>query len=104
MKESERGTPEQKQPPKKVEEPKVPKLRVEKQTIILDVLRSDLVDVKPSPDGIIFELKGGLSLILVEMGMPLSVKNVIKSTIDRIGDKDLIVNLMNYEKPIQIFI
>jgi hypothetical protein len=110
MKLREMGTPMEaisKEVPKektpKVVEPKVPTIKIIKKTINLEVLRSDLVDVTPSADGIIFSLKGGLTLMLVETGMPFEVKNVIKEFINRVVNKDIIVDLMDYEKPVRIF-
>ena len=46
-------------------EQKAKTITIKKNTIILNVLRSDLVEVKESGDGVIFSLKGGMDLSVV---------------------------------------
>ncbi|MCK5607708.1 hypothetical protein KAR91_37835 [Candidatus Pacearchaeota archaeon] len=83
-------------------EQKAKTITIKKNTIILNVLRSDLVEVKESGDGVIFSLKGGMDLSVVDLRMPLEVKRAVKIGIDKFDKNDIIIDLMNYVNPVLV--
>ena len=81
---------------------KDPTITVKKQTIVLKVKRSDMVDVKGTGDGIVFNLLGGLFLTLTDINMPLETKQAITTSFKTFTKVDIIIDLMNYVKPVFI--
>jgi len=77
-------------------------ITIKKETIVLSILRSDLVEIKETGDGIVFNLMGGLHLSLTELGMPLEVKRVIFNSVVSFKNVNLTIDLMNYAKPVTI--
>ena len=77
-------------------------ITIKKQTIVLTVLRSDLVEVKETGDGIVFNLMGGLHLSLLEPSMPLEVKRVISNSVNSFKNVNITVDLMNYAQPVSV--
>jgi len=77
-------------------------ITIKKQTIILEVLKSDLIEVKETGDGIVFNLMGGLHLTLIEPSMPLEIKRAISNSIKSFNNVNITVDLMNYAKPVSV--
>lgn len=77
-------------------------ITVKKHTIVLNVQRSDLIEVKESSDGIIFQLKGGIDFSVTDLMMPLEVKRTIKISVDKFENNDIVIDLMNYIKPVMV--
>ena len=77
-------------------------ITIKKQTIVLTVLRSDLVEVKETGDGIVFNLMGGLHLSLLEPSMPLEVKRAISNSVNSFKNVNITVDLMNYAQPVSV--
>jgi hypothetical protein len=80
---------------------KVYKIVIKKQTIVLEIERTDLVEVKETGDGIVFNLQGGLHLSLIDMNMPLEVKRVIYTACNSFKKANLVIDLMSYLKPVK---
>ena len=70
----------------------------------LKVLRSDLLSVDQTHDGITFQIKTGIQFYVYDMNMPNSTKEVITNSINNFLDRDLEVDLANYRKPVSILI
>ena len=77
-------------------------ITIKKQTIVLTVLKSDLVEVKETGDGLVFNLMGGMHLSLIEGSMPLEVKRAISNAIKSFKNVNITVDLMNYAQPVSV--
>jgi hypothetical protein len=62
----------------------------------------DLVEVNETPDGVVFGLKGGLSVLFTNPYMPSSAKQIVKNTADHIKGKKLIFELDNPQTPAKV--
>ncbi len=78
------------------------RIEIKKQTIILSILRSDLVEVKETGDGIVFNLQGGMHLTLIEPNMPLEIKRAIFNAVQSFNNVNLDIDLMNYRTPVKV--
>lgn len=62
----------------------------------------ELVEVNETPDGVVFGLKGGLSVIFTDPYMPSSAKQIVKNTADHMKGKQLIFELDNPKAPARV--
>ena len=62
----------------------------------------ELIDINETPEGVNFNLKGGLSLFYVDPYMPSSTKQIIKNTADRMRGKKLVFELDNPIQPAMV--
>ena len=62
----------------------------------------ELVEVNETADGVIFVLKGGLSIVFMDPYMPSSAKQIIKNTADRMKGKKLIFEPANPKRPAMV--
>ena len=76
-------------------------ITIKKVHFEITVKREQFVECSQSADGIVFMFKGGILLQFTENNMPLSVKNIIKTTVDRMANANLFIDLMNYKQPIR---
>lgn len=74
---------------------------IKKGDIILKVKNNDLIEVQETHDGIVFNMKMGLHLYLEDVDMPLATKQNIESAVRTFQDKQLTIDLLNYNKPTQ---
>jgi hypothetical protein len=63
-------------------------------------LRSNLVTVEPTHDGIVFTLKEGIQIYITDQYMPVYTKDIMKNTSNSFTNADLIFDLANYQKPV----
>lgn len=75
---------------------------VQKGEFVLTVPRSDLIELVETPDGVCFNFKGGLTLQVTDVDMPIHTKNVMKNTADNFPNGHLSVNLNDRNKPASI--
>lgn len=68
----------------------------------LKVDRSELVQVDETPDGIVFQFKGGVSLIKNDQFMPSSIKQIMKNTADNYPGQKLVYELDNPRRPVMV--
>jgi len=68
----------------------------------LKVDRSELVQVDETPDGVVFQFKGGLSLMKNDQFMPSGIKQIMKNTADNYPDKKLVYDLNNPKRPVYV--
>lgn len=66
--------------------------------------RSNLLEVHPSYDGIVFNFKNGFSLNYMDNYMPASAKDLIVNTTNSFPNANLVIDLANYAKPISAVI
>lgn len=62
----------------------------------------DLVEVSETPDGVVFGLKGGLSIMFTDVNMPSSAKQIVKNTADHMKGKKLVFELDNPQAPARV--
>jgi len=76
-------------------------IKVGKNTVTTS--SEDLVEVNETPDGVAFNLKGGLSVLFTNPYMPASAKQIVKNTADKMGGgKRLIFELDNSKTPARV--
>jgi len=69
---------------------------------VLKVDRSELVQVDETPEGVVFQFKGGVSLMKSDQFMPSSIKQIMKNTADNYPDKKLVYDLGNPKRPVYV--
>ena len=62
----------------------------------------ELKEVSETPDGVVFNLKGGLDILYSNQNMPSSIKQIIKHTADKMCGKKIIFELDNLRRPAMI--
>jgi len=75
---------------------------IKKQTINLTIMRSDLIEVKETGDGVVFNLQGNLHMTLTDPRMPLEVKRAISVAVNTFKAANIVVDLMNYVQPVTV--
>jgi len=83
---------------KVLEKVKSLKIKRGKFEIVLD--RRSIFSVDPTYDGIVFNFQEGLHLTCVDSGMPNTMKELIKNSINSLPSANLVVDLLNYSRPI----
>jgi hypothetical protein len=73
---------------------------IKKQNIVLKVNRSDVVAADPTYDGVLFQLKHGMTIQLTDSFLPSEAKQLISNSINSFPNADLLVNFDNYKKPV----
>lgn len=77
-------------------------LKIKKGTMELVVNRSDVVDVNPSHDGVVFQFKNNVHLYVTDPNMPVHTKELIRNTNLTMINGDAIVDLLNYNRPVTV--
>jgi hypothetical protein len=70
--------------------------------ITINLKKSNIINVDETPDGIVFNLKGGLDLLYSNQYMVNSNKQIIKNTLDKMSGKKIIIELDNLKQPVLI--
>jgi len=78
------------------------KIIIKQKNFLLEVERSELVQLDETADGVIFQFKNGLSLVKNDQYMPSSIKNIMKNTSDNYPDKKIVFELDNPQKPVYV--
>lgn len=50
---------------------------------VINTTSKELAEVNETPDGVVFEIKGGMSILYTNLHMPSSAKQIIKNTADQ---------------------
>jgi len=69
---------------------------------IINTSTEELKEVSETPDGVVFNLKGGLDILFSNQSMPSSTKQIIKNTADKMYGKKIIFELDNLRRPAMI--
>lgn len=69
---------------------------------VIKTISDELIEVNETPDGVAFNLKGGLSILFVDPYMPSSAKQIVKNTADRMRGKKLVFNLQDPKMPAMV--
>ena len=75
------------------------KIRISKGSVEVLCERTDLIGVDPTPDGVVFNIKGGLLLHVTDPNMPIHTKDMMKNASDSFQKGILKFNLESYNKP-----
>ena len=78
------------------------KMIIKQKNFELTVERSELVQIDETADGVVFQFKGGLSLMKNNQFMPSGVKQIMKNTADNYPDRKLVYELDNPKKPVYV--
>jgi len=78
------------------------KIIIKQKNFMLEVERSELVQLDETADGIIFQFKNGLSLVKNDQFMPAAIKSIMKNTSDNYPGKKLVFELDNPQKPVYV--
>ena len=77
------------------------RITIKKGSIKTQMDRSDLVEVKPTHDGVVFNFKHGLHLYYTDSYMPQTAKQLMQAGPDNFkGDMEF--DLDNYHTPIKV--
>ena len=76
------------------------KIIIKQKNFMLEVERSELVQLDETADGIVFQFKNGLSLIKNDQFMPSSIKQIMKNTADNYPDRKIVYELDNPRRPV----
>ena len=71
-----------------------------------NLIKSNIMTCEPTHDGIVFNLKDGIQMLIVDINFTTEMKQMIKNTLTNYNPKGgtLIVDLNNYKKPVQVII
>ncbi|GAG36288.1 unnamed protein product [marine sediment metagenome] len=77
---------------------------IKKGSVEVKLDRNELVEVSPTPDGVVFNFKQGLQLNLIDTNMPIYTKDIMKNAADGFtsASGNLVFNLVDYNKPAMI--
>jgi len=78
------------------------RITIKKGSMVLEIDRSDLVEINETHDGVAFNFKGGLQLYYTDDFMPKGMKEVIKNTANHFADQKIIFDLDNQRQPARI--
>ena len=73
---------------------------IKKQGIVLTVDRSNIVTADPTYDGVLFQLKHGISIQLTDSYLPSEAKQLISNSLNSFPNANLLVDFDNYKKPV----
>ena len=62
----------------------------------------EVIDINETPDGVVFVLKGGLSVLFTDPYMPSSAKQIVKNTANHMSGKKIIFELDNPKCPAMV--
>jgi len=69
---------------------------------IIKTSSEEMIEVNETPDGVVFALKGGLSVMFTDVNMPSSTKQIVKNTADHMKGKKIIFQLDNPQRPAMV--
>ena len=75
------------------------KIKIKNFNTNLELNREDIIEIKQTHDGIVFNLRDGLHLYATDTYMPVDVKQKIITAFDRFKNVDLSIDLKNYVIP-----
>jgi len=78
------------------------KISIQKGNFNTTLNSNELIEIVETSDGINFNFKQGLTLVVNDLNMPIHTKNIIKNTADNFLNKKIIFNLDNYNKPVMV--
>lgn len=78
------------------------KISIKKKQFEVNVDRTELISVSETPDGVVFDFKGGIQLLCSDQDMQSSTKNLIKNSVDSFTVGNLLIELDNYKTPVRI--
>jgi len=76
------------------------KIIIKSKNFLLEVERSELVQLEETADGVVFQFKNGLSLMKSDQFMPSRIKQIMKNTADSYTDQKIIYELDNPRRPV----
>jgi len=84
------------------EETKTEKVTIFSNGTQIEVQREEIIEIKHSHDGIVFNLKNGLHIYATDSFMPPDMKDRIISTFDRFKNADILIDLKNFQTPVSV--
>lgn len=75
---------------------------IKKGTVKITAERTDLVNISETPDGVVFNFKGNLSLHLTDLHMPRDMKSRIRTADSLFTVGSLTFDLDNYPTPVVV--
>lgn len=78
------------------------KITIKRGNVSFDIQRNELIEIKPTHDGIMFQLKENMYIYSTEISMPSEVKQKIIIAFDQFKTGNIIIDLLNYVNPARI--
>jgi len=75
------------------------KVTIKKGSLVVNLDRTELLEAVGTHDGIVFNFRNGLFLYNTDPSMPIATKDIIQSTASSFPGKNLIFDLLNYNRP-----
>jgi len=77
-------------------------ITIKRGVVVFTIYRSDLIEVKETGDGMVFNLKEGLHIVLTDMGMPPETKKAVYNSVNAFSKANVVVDLTNYVQPVSV--
>lgn len=81
---------------------KINQIVITKNKTKIIMQRSDVMEIKHSHDGLVFNLLNGLHIYASDSFMTIEMKEKIVSAFDRFKNADITIDLGNYNSPVSI--
>jgi len=78
------------------------KVTIQKADIEITLMRKNIMEIKQTHDGIVFNLKEGMHLYAADAFMTPETKDKIITTFDSFKNVDIIINLSNPRTPVSV--
>ena len=75
------------------------KVTIKRGSIVVNLKRTDLLEATGTHDGVVFNFKNGLFLYDTDPNTPIATKDIIRNTASNFPGKNLIFDLLNYNRP-----
>jgi hypothetical protein len=77
------------------------KVTIKRATMLLQMDRTDLIQVDQTPDGVAFTFRHGVHIIVSDQNMPNEAKDMMKVA-DQFPKGNIIFDLNSYKKPVYL--
>jgi hypothetical protein len=64
--------------------------------------RDDIIEIKHTHDGLVFNLKGNMYIYITDINMPVNVKNRYVVSFETFDNANLIFNIHDYNNPVKV--
>ena len=75
-------------------------LTIKRQSIVLSFNRTDVVTAQPKYDGVVFQLKHGMTIEFTDQYLPTEAKDLICNSLNSFPTANIQVDFDNYRKPV----
>ncbi len=81
-----------------------PMVKISKGPMKVELPKDGLLNIIETSDGIIFKIQGGTEIIIQDLKMPTTTKQIISTSFMKVLKGSLTIDLLNYKAPVSISI